>query len=201
MGKTASIATVWVQFLKEKLRSAEDDIEQLSHEKSAAVLVLFMLSSESGTGHLLLTKRTSTVDSHKGQMSFPGGYREKSDKNWLETALREAREEVGIRTEQVTVLGSLKPVLTKGEVTILPYVGVIQTQTKFILNQDEVEKTVLLPTEILMARGLRPIQVREEQVLIQSIGIEWEGELIWGATAKMLEQIYEIFSQLSKPTS
>lgn len=201
MGKTASIATVWVQFLKEKLRSAEDDIEQLSHEKSAAVLVLFMLSSESGTGHLLLTKRTSTVDSHKGQMSFPGGYREKSDKNWLETALREAREEVGIRTEQVTVLGSLKPVLTKGEVTILPYVGVIQTQTNFILNQDEVEKTVLLPTEILMAQGLKPIEVREEQVLIQSIGIEWEGELIWGATAKMLEQIYEIFSQLSKPTS
>jgi hypothetical protein len=68
-------------------------------------------------------------------------------------------------------------------------------------NPDEVEKIVLLPIETLLQHGLKPVEAREEHYRIQSIGISWEGELIWGATAKMLEQIHEILGQIIKETS
>jgi 8-oxo-dGTP pyrophosphatase MutT (NUDIX family) len=192
---------MWQKKLAQKLRVEPEKDFQLPHETSAAVLVLFLPSPENGLGHLLLTKRTSKVESHKGQMSFPGGFREKIDGGWLETALREAQEEVGVSRDQVHVLGCLKPVLTKGAITIIPYVGVLNSPFQLQANPDEVEKIVLLPIERLLEQGLKPVQAREENYTIQSIGISWEGELIWGATAKMLEQIHEIVGEILKETS
>jgi 8-oxo-dGTP pyrophosphatase MutT (NUDIX family) len=187
---------MWQKKLRQKLREEPDKDLQLPHETRAAVLVLFLPSTDKGLGHLLLTKRTSTVESHKGQMSFPGGFRETVDSNWLETALRETQEEVGISRDQVHILGCLKPVLTKGDITIIPYVGVLNSPYLVQLNPNEVEKIVLLPVERLLEQGLQPVEAREENYTIQSIGIRWEGELIWGATAKMLEQIHQILGQI-----
>jgi len=192
---------MWEKLLAEKLRAIRPDEEALPPDKSAAVLVLFSPPPRGGPGHLVLTKRTSTVESHKGQMSFPGGYREEKDKNWLETALREAQEEIGIQMEQVRVLGCLEKVLTKGAITIVPFVGILEPGQQFILNPAEVEKIMLLPIEFLLERGLQPVCVQEGAYSVQSVGIEWEGELIWGATARMLEQIYQIFSQNLKEVS
>jgi 8-oxo-dGTP pyrophosphatase MutT (NUDIX family) len=199
--EVVSMQTMWPKKLAQKLRVEPEKDFQLPHETSAAVLVLFLPSTDNGLGHLLLTKRTSKVESHKGQMSFPGGFREKTDAGWLETALREAQEEVGISRDQVHVLGCLNPVLTKGAITIVPYVGILNSPYQFQVNPDEVEKIVLLPIETLLQHGLKPVEAREEHYTIQSIGISWEGELIWGATAKMLEQIHEILGQIIKETS
>jgi len=172
-----------------------------SLESCAAVLILFTASAGEGLGHLLLTKRTSKVESHKGQMSFPGGFRETHDKSWLETALRETHEEIGIARDQVEILGCLNPVLTKGAITIIPYVGILSSPGQYQINPDEVEKIVFLPVEKLLEEGLKPVQAREDRYTIQSIGITWEGELIWGATAKMLEEIYQTLGQILKESS
>lgn len=192
---------MWQNKLSQKLRANSENDFQLPQETSAAVLVLFLPPTEKGYGHLLLTKRTSTVESHKGQMSFPGGFRESSDSSWLETALRETKEEIGVSKDQVNILGCLNPVLTKGAITIIPYVGVLNLPYQLQLNPDEVEKIVLLPIETLLEQGLKPVRAREEHYTVESIGLFWEGELIWGATAKMLEQVHHILGRILKETS
>lgn len=183
---------MWEKKILNKLSATLEMELQLPHETSAAVLILLLPAEGEGPGHLLLTKRTAMVESHKGQMSFPGGFREKADKNWLETALRETHEEIGISRDQITILGRLDPVLTKGTITIVPFVGVLRAPYRFQLNVDEVEKIVLLPVEKLLQHGLQPVRAQEAHYTVQSIGITWEGELIWGATAKLLEQLYRL---------
>lgn len=137
---------------------------------------------------IVLTKRTMTVETHKGQISFPGGLREADDKTLLDTALREASEEVGLSPSHVDVLGPLDSVVTRGDVLIYPWVGLIELPYPFVMNQGEVDKILLLPLDRLIEEGLRPVQVEVAQGMrVKSIGITVEGELVWGATAKMLE--------------
>lgn len=187
---------MWEKKLQGHLSSVSEQEPVLPHQTSAAVLILFLPPQGEGQGHLVLTKRTTKVESHKGQMSFPGGYREKEDKTWLATALRETEEEIGIPSRQIQVLGKLDPVVAKGLITIIPFVGLLSIPHAFQMNPDEVEKIVLLPIEKLLEHGLKPVRAQESQYTVESIGITWEGELIWGATAKILQQIHQILREI-----
>lgn len=160
-----------------------------SKKPVASVLVLLMSKGESS--QLILTKRTQKVLTHKGQVSFPGGYLEKKDRSYLEAALRETQEEIGVFSHQVEVLGQLPPVFTLGAVGILPFVGQVLGTPTFKTNLDEVERLLFLKMSDFLKKGLKSVIVKEGIDEIKSIGIHCEGELIWGATAQILEKLYE----------
>jgi len=90
--------------------------------RRAAVLILFYPKDE--RLHLLFTKRTSTVEHHKGQISFPGGRVDDIDESFLDAALREADEEIGLLKEDIAVLGRIDDMQTKATSPLTPFGGI-----------------------------------------------------------------------------
>lgn len=166
-------------------------------EAAASVLVPFVVDRERGTETLLLTKRAETLPTHKGQVSFPGGFREPGDPDLLSTALREAEEEVGIAPDDVRILGSLDSVIAGGRVGIRPFVAVLEGPYEFRPSVDEVERLLELPVDRLVEEGLKPVSVAIGNLSVKSEGIVVDGELVWGATARMLRYLWELL--ISKP--
>jgi len=185
----------WDRKLDEKLADAGGSI-LMDGTPKASVLIPIGLRHETMRHEILLTKRTDKVETHKGQVSFPGGFFEKEDGNLLRTALREAYEEVGLHESSVKVIGKLEPVQTLRDVIIYPWVAKVEFPKEFKFSQAEVERPIFLPLESLLSEGLKPVEVpvRESGLTfkVNSIGIFADNELIWGASAQILEQLYSL---------
>jgi 8-oxo-dGTP pyrophosphatase MutT (NUDIX family) len=153
----------------------------------AAVLV--PLLRKGGEWHLLFTRRTDTVEHHKGQVSFPGGGCDDSERTPEETALREAQEEIGLESNAVRVLGRLNDVLTITHYRVTPVVGVIPFPYPFKLAPLEVVRAFTIPLSWLADRtnwDEQPVSVdgtpRPFPVITYHL---YDGETLWGATARM----------------
>jgi len=105
----------------------------------AAVMVLIYLKD--GLYCILLNKRTDLVEHHKGEMSFPGGRKDEEDRTLLETALRETHEEMGVRPQDVEVLGRLNDTPTSSGFLITPFVGTIPYPYEFSPSDEEVARS------------------------------------------------------------
>ena len=103
-----------------------------------------------GELHLLLNKRSDTVEDHKGEVSFPGGRMDAGDESLLDTALREAHEEVGVNPEDVRVLRRLDDVNTSTGYLVTPYLGAISEGYPFVVNTVEVAELVEVPVAALV---------------------------------------------------
>ena len=159
--------------------------------KSSAVLI--PLFHNEGQCHVLFTKRSSQVDFHKGQVSFPGGRPESHDSSLLQTALREAEEEIGLKAKDAEILGELDDslTLTSGYV-ISPFVAAIPYPYPFKADPREVEEIFSVPLSALMDEvNLRP----HESGL--GYAYEYEGHIIWGATARIVKQFTELLKSES----
>lgn len=185
--------------IREELEAWLGNVPPLSDppgtERPAAVLVPIVWNPKSGRDEILLTKRTTRVATHKGQISFPGGMWEDGDGDLRTTALRETEEEIGLSRECIQVVGRLPMVLTRGALPIVPWVGLVSIFADLKLNDHEVEKTLWLPVERLLAEGLKAVTVAVGPVSVASIGIEVEGELVWGATARILEELHVVLKR------
>ncbi len=131
---------------------------------------------------VVFTKRTGNVKHHKGQISFPGGACEDGDGGIKATALREAFEEVGIKPEDVRVLGMLDDVKSGiSDYVVTPVVGLIPSPYCFAINGDEVESVIEVPlTALLEMEG--------------KYGVEYwyRSHWIWGLTARILKQFLDL---------
>lgn len=158
--------------------------------------VLLLLYPKNGQYHLVLTRRTSEVEHHKGEVSLPGGARHDDDGSLMEVALRENEEEIGIPPQAVEVLGELDDFATFSRYVITPFVGVATQPLSFVPSPIEVDKVLEVPLSSLMADGALRERVRErEGVTITDYVFEHEGDLVWGATARILRH----FVQLAAP--
>ncbi len=155
----------------------------------AAVLVPLGFDSVTKRVEIVLTKRAQSVNSHKGQVSFPGGLREAGDDTTLYTALRETEEELGIDPSVIEPLGPLPSVYTRGNLLIFPWVAAVKLPTEFKPRAEEVETVLYLPVKKLVVEGLKPVAVEDEGVTISTIGLTLGTELVWGATARILEHL------------
>ena len=157
--------------------------------------VLLPLLEEGGVWKVLFTKRTDNVEHHKGQISFPGGAVDKEDASIEETVLRETYEEIGLSREHVEILGRIDDVLTMASNYIVhPFVGRITNLNDLVINRAEVERVVKAPLSLFHRANpeKRRYSVEYEGVIYETPAYEYGKDLIWGATARMMENFMEI---------
>ena len=162
---------------------SEIELTDETRLKCAAVLVPLVWESERWS--LLFTRRTDHVESHKGQVSFPGGGCDEGETTPEETALREAKEEVGIDPASVRVLGRLSNLMTITSFRVTPVVGVIAWPTVLRIGLQEVERVFTIPLEWLADRRNRwefALPGRNRTLIAYH---PYDGELLWGATARI----------------
>jgi 8-oxo-dGTP pyrophosphatase MutT (NUDIX family) len=161
----------------------EIELTEETRLKCAAVLVPLVWHDEEW--HLLLTRRTDIVESHKGQVSFPGGACDEGEKTPEETALREAQEEIGIQPDNVRVLGRLANLVTITYFRVTPVVGVVRWPAVFRVGEHEVARVFTMPLGWL-ANPANRWQFELPGTGRTLIAFHpYDGELLWGATARM----------------
>lgn len=162
---------------------AEMELTDETHLKCAAVLV--PLVWQDGEWHLLFTRRTDRVESHKGQVSFPGGACDEGETTPEQTALREAEEEIGLNPDHVKVLGRLNNMVTITYFRVTPVVGVIRWPTVFRVGEHEVARVFTIPL-LWLANSLNRWEFERPDTTRTLIAYHpYDGELLWGATARM----------------
>ena len=160
---------------------------------AAVLLPLFQKNRET---HIVLTKRTDKVEHHKGQISFPGGAFHYEDLDCLTTALRETEEEIGIEMDAVEVLGELDHMVTLSNFRICPYVGIIPYPYPFKLSPFEVERLIELPLDYLLKQAeLKEALFEYQGQSVINLCFDYQGDIIWGATARILKNFMDILSE------
>ena len=163
----------------------------------AAVLIPLFL--DQGDWNLLFTRRTDSVDVHRGQVAFPGGRIEPGDRSAAEAALRESEEEIGLRAADVRVLGQLNPLLTVTQFAVTPVIGVIPWPYPLRPNHKEVAKCFGVPLSWLAQSA--NLKVHSRQPLVPGITVQvysfkpYEGEVIWGVTARITKSLLDLLAR------
>jgi len=155
---------------------------------SAAVLVPITVHREP---HLLFTKKTTSVPHHRGQFSFPGGVVESTDASRVETALREAWEEVRLPSSAVEVLGLLDDTETRATPFIItPVVGIVTEPVEFVPDGREIERVLEVPLSVLRDPAIFHTETWERNGAPQLVHFYQVSadDIVWGATARILHQ-------------
>ena len=162
---------------------AEIDLNDETRLKCAAVLI--PLVWHDNEWHVLFTRRTDKVESHKGQVSFPGGACDEGETTPEQTALREVEEEIGIHSTDIKVLGRLTTLITITYFRVTPVVGVVKWPTVFRVGEHEVARVFTIPLGWLANSSNRwefDMPGRNRSLIAYH---PYDGELLWGATARM----------------
>lgn len=186
--------------MEQRLREAisQRQKQRIINANLVTSAVLVPIYYKQGQYYILFTKRTNKVREHKGQISFPGGARHDGDRTLLDTALRESAEEIGLLPGEVKVLGELDDILTETSgYVISPFVALIPYPYQFKVDGWEVEEIIEAPISALLDKDLhqqtRVIDIDGQAVT--SYFYHYQGRVIWGATANILHQFLDIFSQ------
>ena len=164
-----------------------------SHYRHAGVLIPIL--AENGVHKVLFTKRTDIVEHHKGQISFPGGAADAEDNSIKETVIRETYEEIGLPEEDVEILGRVDDTLTlESSFVVHPFVGLIHNRNNFVISKKEVKRIIKVPWNSLISSTMeeRTCSVERGGVIYQTPAFEYDGDVIWGATAKMMQNFLDI---------
>ncbi len=179
-----------------RLRMAHSHRLDFTHHETyrdGSVLILFF-PFDAGL-MLVLTRRTATVEHHRSQISFPGGARENGEL-FVETALREAEEEIGIRPETVEVLGEMVPLgIPVSGFVVHPFVGITPERPEYRIDPVEVAGVIEAPLSHLldpMRRREEEQVFRGEKALVPFFDLpDVDRPPLWGATAMMLSALLE----------
>jgi 8-oxo-dGTP pyrophosphatase MutT (NUDIX family) len=180
----------WAAALERRLLAPAAAAElRVAGATNAAVLVpLYRLDGEI---HVVFTRRRHDLRRHPGEVSFPGGRHEPGDADLVQTALRETHEEIGLPPGAVRVTGALRPTPTIATgYAIYPFVGVIEPVSRWTISPDEVASVLELTLTDLRA-GYDRRRLERRGLPIRTDTFVVGDELIWGATARILQDLLE----------
>jgi 8-oxo-dGTP pyrophosphatase MutT (NUDIX family) len=172
------------------LLTIEDAIalEVRGRTEAAVLVALYIRQGRLGA---VFTKRHADLRRHASEVSFPGGRRDQADTDLSATALREAHEEIGLPPGDVDLLGALQPTPTIATgYGVYPFVGLIEPGQRWRLSPREVAEVLELPLAPLLAGYGRRRLVRRG-ITIRADTYVLNGKLIWGATARILGDLFD----------
>jgi len=190
---------IWVVKAKIKELLGQRQKRRITDADRVPSAVLLPVYENEGQYHIVFIRRTDTVKTHKGQISFPGGTREISDGTLLDTAIRESCEEIGLLSEDIEVLGELDDeITTTSNYIVTPFVAMIPWPYSFVINKGEVDEIIKVPVTALLDKDcLKPDTEFLNGKEFESYAYHHKGKVIWGATARILNKFLEIFRQIS----
>jgi 8-oxo-dGTP pyrophosphatase MutT (NUDIX family) len=158
------------------------------HGRTDSAVLAPLFADDAGDLHAVFTRRRDDLSRHAGEISFPGG-RQDPGETLLETALREAHEEVGLPPEAVDVLGALEPTPTfVTNYAIYPFVGLIEPGFEWVIGETEVAEVLELKLSDLRA-GYGERRLVRKGIPFRTPTFEVGGHLVWGATGRVLQDL------------
>lgn len=178
-----------IEKIKNKIVNLKTSIyrEPVFSDKIIPAAVLIPLFDINDQTHILFTKRTDKVSHHKGQISFPGGKFDATDKDLQETALRETFEEIGVKPDDINVIGKINNMITNTSFIVTPFVGVIPYPYTLIVNPYEIAELIYVPVSHLLNKVY--FRTDQREFAGQSLTIyyyDYQKYTIWGVTGKIL---------------
>jgi 8-oxo-dGTP pyrophosphatase MutT (NUDIX family) len=179
------------QLIRKALAAHAKTRATLGNLSPAAVVV--PLYCETDECHVVFARRSQNVTFHKGQFCFPGGRPNHGETDLLSTALRESHEEVGLKPQDIEILGELDDQMTTSGYVVTPFVGYIRHPYDLMSDGCEVEEIITVPFSYLAEPGnwrhQPPPDVKDHS---PTYSIEYNGRIIWGATARILWQLVQL---------
>jgi 8-oxo-dGTP pyrophosphatase MutT (NUDIX family) len=165
--------------------------------RKAAVLIPFVCVN--GELSLLFTRRADNLKNHQGQVSFPGGGMEENDSSIIDTAYREAYEEIGLSKSDINYIGLMPEFVTISEYIVTPIVSWINWPLKLNISNDEVSRVFTIPIHFLKDKNNW-----EERIYTHPSGWYgsvifynlYDGELLWGISAKITIDLLRMLGEV-----
>ncbi len=181
-----------IALIQQRLRDYRRRVIEDPGQRRAAVLVpLYTVADEP---YVLLTRRTETVEHHKGQISFPGGAADIADQDLLTTALRETQEELGLPLGEIHILGALDDVRAAvSGFVITPFVGTIPYPSPLQVSAAEISEIVTVPLRTFRDPG--NLRVEERGTVGERVQIyfyQHGTDEIWGVTARIIKEMIDL---------
>ena len=173
------------KFVTENLSARNKRSIDFPGYKKSAVLILFM--EKNGLPHVIMTLRTDKVSTHKGQVSFPGGGYDSTDKSFLDTALRETMEEVGIPPEEIEILGEFDEYISIMGYHVYVHVGAINRPHEYVVCRDEIDEMLEVPFSIFYNEEYnRCEKITHDGREFDVYFYDFASTTIWGMTARII---------------
>ncbi|GIS74332.1 MAG: coenzyme A pyrophosphatase [Gammaproteobacteria bacterium] len=167
--------STWLDQLSLKQSDPKSDLPK------AAVLIAL---TDEENPEVIYTLRSNKVSSHQGEVSFPGGMQEESDTSLIITALRESEEEIGLPQNCVKILGSLDTMVSRFNVSVTPFVGVIPGDVELNTSSEEIEACFRVPLSFLLKdKRYRNDEVNRNGETFYMPAYKYSSYVIWGLTA------------------
>jgi len=188
-----------IQYLLDHERIKRDEINTQINQgtlKKAAILIPFVCVD--GCWSLLFTRRADHLKNHRGQVSFPGGGMDREDETLVDTALREANEEIGLKKTGIHIIGLMPDFITNSDYLVTPIVAWVDWPVQLEISTNEVSRVFTIPVD-----WLKSSNNWEERLYSHPNGLYgtvifynlFDGELLWGISAKITIDLLTILDQ------
>ena len=166
--------------IKNKILSFKSALPDEGLPQASVLLAL----TESSDPQLIFTLRSKKVSSHGGEVAFPGGMKEDSDKDLKETAIRESYEEIGLEPHRVTIFGRLDTPVSRFNISVTPYVGSVSEDILLNDNSDEIDSIFRVPISFFLEDNrLRNDPIKRDGKVFYIPAYKYDSYIIWGLTA------------------
>ena len=173
-----------------------DSVKDENSLRKASVLLAVTRHTKSNKSHVVLTVRSASLKSHPGQISLPGGTQEETDIDPIATALRESQEEIGLKADQVEIIGSLGVLALPSGFLVKPVVGLIDPGLSYTPQPEEVADIFHMPLDLVLdVSAYKKSQVEFKGASRTILELQFEDYRVWGATAAIL---YHLATEISK---
>ena len=180
-----------IDSIKQKLEKL-NLLKPSSFKKAGVFIGILNFDEFKDDPHILFTKRSTKVSTHSGEVSFPGGKWEEGDQDLYQTSLRESFEEINLNTPDVIKLGALHYLISRHNIEVNPFIGLLQKKQNFIAN-DEIEDIFSVPLSYLLDKenAIKNELERENTKLIIPSWV-YNEQKIWGLTAMITADFLNI---------